>query len=120
VLIISGDKTTPASEHRQAEAIDYFNTQEHIKLSNVVYAYCNQEVSYRKSYTLISCTANLKYIWTSNDLLGFGSLGALKAHGLRPGKDVFVSTINTYTKVLALKACKEIRVLGAGHFSAAV
>jgi D-allose transport system substrate-binding protein len=119
VLIISGDKTTPASKQRQAGATDYFNKQMHIKLSNVVYAHWNQEISYRKSYTLISRRANLKYIWTANDLMAFGSLDALKAHGLRPGKDVFVSTINTSAKVLALKASKEISVLGGGHFTAA-
>lgn len=119
VLIISGDKTTPASVQRQAGAMDYFNSQTHIKLSRVVYAEWNQEVSYQKTYRLIKRTANLKYIWTANDLMAFGSIDALTAHNLIPGKDVFISTVNTSAKVLALKKSGEISVLGGGHFTGA-
>ncbi|WP_022943274.1 ABC transporter substrate-binding protein [Psychromonas hadalis] len=119
VLIISGDKTTPASIQRQAGAVDYFNSQPHIKLSHLVYAEWNQAISYQKSYILIERSTDLKYIWTANDLMAFGSLEALKAHHLRPGKDVFISTINTSAKVLALTASQQISVLGGGHFTAA-
>jgi len=119
VLIISGDKATPASTQREEGAMDYFNSQAHINLSHAVYAEWSEEVSFRKSSTLISRTTNLKYIWTANDLMAFGSLKALKKHNLQPGKDVFVSTINTSDKVLALKESKEISVLGGGHFTAA-
>jgi D-allose transport system substrate-binding protein len=119
VVIISGDKTTPASIQRQAGATDYFNLQAHVMLRYVVHAHWDQQVSYQKSLTLLSRSTNIRYIWTANDLMAFGSLDALKVHNLRPGKDVFISTVNTSAKVLALKASKEISVLGGGHFTAA-
>lgn len=119
VLVISGDNVTPASVQRQAGAVDYFNSQPHIKLKQVVYAHWDEQISYQKSFKLIQRSTHLKYIWTANDHMAFGSLSALKAHNLQPGRDVFVSTINTSKKVLALKSSGEINVLGGGHFTAA-
>ncbi|WP_019612799.1 ABC transporter substrate-binding protein [Psychromonas ossibalaenae] len=119
VIMISGDKTTPASIERQAGAIDYFNSQPHIKLNHVVYADWSQKVSYKKSLTLVGRVPKLKYIWTANDLMAFGSLDALGAHDLQAGEDVFISTINTSAKVLALKKAGKVSTLGGGHFTAA-
>ncbi|WP_232772416.1 substrate-binding domain-containing protein [Psychromonas sp. Urea-02u-13] len=94
VMMISGDKTTPASKQRQAGATDYFNSKVHINLKYELYADWNQALSYQKSHVLIGRSKNLKYIWTANDLMAFGSIEALKE--------------------LALKKPKEISVLGAG------
>lgn len=119
VLLISGDKDTPASIQRQAGALDYFNSQPDIKLSRLIYAHWDEQISYAKSLASISREPDLKYIWTANDLMAFGSLDALNMHGLQPGKDVFVSTVNTSEKVLALRKSGDISVLAGGHFTAA-
>ena len=119
VVIISGDKTTPASLAREAGARDFFNAQAHLNLKQIVYGNWEEQLSYQKSNVLLARYPKLKYIWTANDHMAFGSLRAIHARGLQPGKNVFVSTINTSDKVLKLRASGEISALGGGHFAAA-
>ncbi len=119
VAVISGDRKTPASVEREAGAVAYFKSQQHISIDHIVYADWDEQKSHVKSRVLLDRNPKIRYIWTANDHMAFGALNAIYEHHRHPGKDIFISTINTSQRVLQLRESGEISVLGGGHFTAA-
>jgi hypothetical protein len=50
--------------------------------------------------------------------MAFGAIASLEEKGLRPGEDIFISSINTSNKVLDWRSQGRVSVLGGGHLLA--
>ncbi len=118
-VIISGDKTTPASVERTAGAADFFQHQAGIDLKQVIYGHWDEQRSYQQTKVLLKRYPDLKYLWTANDHMAFGSIKAIKELGKQPGRDVIVGTVNTSQQALLMREQGEISALAGGHFTAA-
>ncbi|MGI2183512.1 ABC transporter substrate-binding protein [Shewanella oncorhynchi] len=116
VLLISGDKSTPASVLRTQGASDYFFMQSNATLTQTVYGQWSEAVAYGQALTLLNRYPDLNVIWTASDRMAIGVLKALKEKGLVSGKDVFVGTINTSPEILQLCRQHSVSVIGGGHF----
>lgn len=119
VVLISGDKVTPASIEREAGAVNFFQQQANLQIKQIVYGQWEELRSYQQTRVLLKRYPQLKYLWTANDHMAFGSLAAIQEAGMAPGKDIFVGTVNTSDKALSLLERGDISALGGGHFIAA-
>lgn len=118
VLLISGDKSTPASVLRTQGANDYFFMQPNVTVTQTVYGQWSEDVAYGQALTLLTRYPDLKLIWTASDRMAMGVIKALKEKGLNPGRDVLVSSVNTSAEILRLRQEQQLSVLGGGHFLA--
>lgn len=118
VLLISGDKSTPASVLRTQGAHDYFFIQANATVVQTVYGQWSEDIAYGQALTLLGRYPDLNMIWTASDRMAIGVLKALKEKGLKSGQEVFVSTINTSPDILHLRREQAVSVLGGGHFLA--
>jgi|GEM_PF-1174290 len=118
IVGVSGDDDTPASVQRTLGASSYFQAQSQLTLHQVINAYWREDIAYRKTLTILKRYPNLAGIWTANDHIAIGVLKAVKELGLKPGEDVFISSINTSEEILRLRQQGKIAALGGGHFLA--
>lgn len=118
VLLISGDKSTPASVLRTQGANDYFFMQPNVIVTQTVYGQWREDIAYDQTLTLLSRYPDLTLIWTANDKMAIGVVKALREKGLEPGRDVLVSSINTSPEILSLCQERKVSALGGGHFLA--
>ncbi|MFB2643543.1 ABC transporter substrate-binding protein [Shewanella bicestrii] len=118
VLLISGDKSTPASVLRTQGANDYFFMQHNATVTQTVYGQWSQDIAYGQTLTLLSRYPDLNLIWTASDNMAIGVLKALREKGLQPGRDVLVSSVNTSAEILQLRQSQQVSTLGGGHFLA--
>ncbi|MFO6425459.1 ABC transporter substrate-binding protein [Motilimonas sp. KMU-193] len=118
ILLLSGNKNTPASQQREWGARQSIALQNKAKLLQIVYANWNEQLAYEKTQQLLQRHSKLRYIWAANDLMAFGAMRAAREAGLTPGKDIFFSAVNTSETVLAARREGSISSLGGGHFMA--
>ncbi len=118
ILILSGNKNTPASQLREWGARQSITLQNKAQLLQIVYANWNEQLAYEKTQQLLQRHPKLRYIWAANDLMAFGAMRAAREAGLTPGKDIFFSAVNTSEQVLAARRDGSISSLGGGHFMA--
>ncbi|MFD1098144.1 ABC transporter substrate-binding protein [Shewanella litorisediminis] len=116
LVLISGDKTTPASVERTQGALAVFQAESDVTVEQTVYGQWQEDKAYQQAQVLLQRYPSLNAVWTANDHMAFGVIRALKEKQLTPGKDVLLSTINTSPQVLALRRAGEINALGGGHF----
>ncbi|MCE2573354.1 ABC transporter substrate-binding protein [Motilimonas eburnea] len=118
ILILSGNKNTPASQLREWGARQAITLQTKTQLLQIIYANWNEQQAYEKTKLLLQRHPKLRYVWAANDLMAFGAMRAAREAGLTPGKDIFFSAVNTSEKVLAARREGSISSLGGGHFMA--
>lgn len=118
ILLISGDKSTPASRQREAGARDYIKTNTSLNLVQTIYGHWQELRTEQQMHVLLKRYPDLKYVWTANDLMAFGVINAVRENGLTPGKDIYISAVNTSKKVLSQRQKGIVSSLGGGHFSA--
>ena len=75
-------------------------------------------MAYKQMTLLLRRYPHLTHVWTANDHMAFGVLRALNEAGRTPGKNVWLTSINTSEQVLRLRQQGSISVLGGGHFVA--
>lgn len=117
VLLISGDKGTPASIARTQGAINGFR-ERGVEPLQVVYGHWQEQRAKTQTEILLKRYPELKGIWTANDHMAFGAIASLEEKGLRPGEDIFIASINTSSKVLDWRSQGRVSVLGGGHLLA--
>ena len=118
ILLLSGNKNTPASNQRELGARQLITLHGKTQLLQVVYANWNEQLAYEKSKLLLQRYEQLCYIWAANDQMAFGAIRAARELGKQPGKDIFVSAVNTSEQVLLARQAGTISSLGGGHFMA--
>ncbi|WP_250885804.1 ABC transporter substrate-binding protein [Shewanella jiangmenensis] len=119
VVLISGDKSTPASVQRTEGALAALQSMAEISTEQTVYGQWQEAKAYQQTQILLSRYPKLDAVWTANDLMAFGAIRAIRESGREPGRDVRIATINTSPEVLAARRSGEINVLGGGHCLAA-
>lgn len=119
LLVLSGDKLTPASLQRTQGALDYLKHNTQLSLKQVVYTDWNEQQAYHKTMRLLKRFPQSRYIWAVNDHSALGAIKALNEMGLRPGQDVHIATINSSAEIIKRREQGEISSLGAGHFALA-
>ncbi|WP_084405008.1 ABC transporter substrate-binding protein [Aliagarivorans taiwanensis] len=119
LLVLSGDKLTPASIQRTQGALDYVKHNTQLTLKQVVYTDWNEQQAYSKTMRLLKRFPQSRYIWTVNDHSALGAIKALNKTGLTPGKDVYIATVNSSAEIIQRRQQGEISSLGAGHFALA-
>ena len=117
-LAISGDQSTPASQQRERGLLDYVHEHRDISLVNIVYGEWQEARAYDLTKVLLQRSANVDGLWTANDHMAFGAIKALREEGLTPGKDVYLSSVNSSVPVIDALENGTISSLGAGHFTA--
>ncbi|WP_087022525.1 ABC transporter substrate-binding protein [Thaumasiovibrio subtropicus] len=118
VAVISGDKTTPASQQRELGAMTFIQHNIEMAFTQRVFGHWREENAYRQSKALIARYGELRYVWTANDHMAFGVQQAAVDMGLVVGEDIFISTVNTSKRVLLELKAGKIAALGGGHFVA--
>jgi len=91
VLLISGDKSTPASVQRTQGANDYFFMQPNVTVTQTVYGQWSEDIAYRQTLTLLTRYPELNLIWTASDNMAVGVVKALREKGLEAGRWLWVS-----------------------------
>jgi len=117
-LAISGDSLTPASLQREQGMLDYVHEHRDITLVNKVYGEWQEARSYSITKVLLQRSHDIDGIWTANDHMAFGAIKALQEAGLTPGKDVYLSSVNSSVQVINALENGTVTSLGAGHFAA--
>ena len=118
VIMMSGDRATPASMVRDAGAKEALQQHTSARLLQQVYGQWNEPTAYGQMQVLLRRYPDVTHIWTANDHIAFGALRALAEVGRVPGQDIWLSSINTSPQVLQLRQQGRISVLGGGHFVA--
>lgn len=118
VIMMSGDKATPASTARDAGAKEALLQLKSARLLQQVYGQWDELTAYGQMQVLLRRYPAVTHIWTANDHMAFGALRALGEAGRVPGQDIWLSSINTSPQVLQLRQQGRISVLGGGHFVA--
>jgi D-allose transport system substrate-binding protein len=118
VLMISGDKVTPASLLRDEAALGELQGHASAVLLQQVFGQWEEKTAYNQMRVLLHRHPEVTHIWTGSDQMAFGALRALKELGRKPGQDVWLSTLDTSPSILTLLAHGEVSVLGGGHFIA--
>lgn len=118
VIMMSGDKATPASIERDAGAREALQHHDKALLLQQVFGQWDESTAYVQMQVLLRRYPHLTHVWTANDHMALGVLHALKEAGRTPGKDVWLSSVNTSQQVLQLRQQGAIAVLGGGHFVA--
>ena len=116
VIMISGDKSTPASMARDAGAKEALVQHKPARLLQQVYGQWDELTAYGQMQVLLRRYPDVTHIWTANNHMAFGVLRALIEAGRVPGQDIWLSSINTSPYVLQLRQQGHISVLGGGHF----
>ncbi|WP_112480025.1 ABC transporter substrate-binding protein [Vibrio variabilis] len=117
-LIISGDKSTPASINREAGATSFVMQNDNTTVAQRVYGDWLETIAYEQTKVLLKRHDNIRYIWTANDHMAFGAIAAIRETKSKIGDDIFVGTINTSKQVLEALAQGEVASLAGGHFTA--
>ncbi len=117
-IAISGDQSTPASLQRERGMLDYVHEHQDINLVIVVYGEWQEARAYQITSVLLQRSHDVDGIWTANDHMAFGAIKAIRQAGLTPGKDVYLSSVNSSAEILEDLESGAIASLGAGHFSA--
>ncbi|AZQ12275.1 ABC transporter substrate-binding protein [Shewanella khirikhana] len=118
VVLVSGDKSTPASVERTEGALAALQSMAEVSTEQTVYGQWQENKAYQQAQVLLQRYPGLDAIWTANDHMAFGVIRAMKEKRLAPGKKIRIATINTSAEVLALRREGAINVLGGGHFLA--
>lgn len=117
VLMMTGDKSTPASVLRVNGAITVFQqAQPQIELTQVIYGQWSEDIAYDQMQTLLTRYPDLSGIWTASDQMAFGVIRALNEHAIPASKQVLVTSVNTSQRALELRKQGQINVLVGGHF----
>jgi ABC-type sugar transport system substrate-binding protein len=57
-------------------------------------------------------------VWSANDIMAFGAMGAAEARRAEPGRDMLFAGLNNSSEAMRARAAGRLSVLAAGHFTA--
>ena len=121
VLMIGGDKLTPASTARNQGALDYLAQQSWLQLDRFFYADWSQEQSYKlvsRRLEHLAETAVPKLIWSANDPIALGAVKAYSEKGVIAGKEACFVGLNWSSEILKEVISGSIESSFGGHFLA--
>ncbi|MCI4664865.1 MAG: ABC transporter substrate-binding protein [Neomegalonema sp.] len=117
VLALGGDKTTPASIHRQRGALDAITTDAKARLERVFFARWSRDAARKMTAKYIDHAGHAPgLIWAANDEMALGAIEALEAKGYRPGRDAVIVGLNWSSEALERVKKGEMLLSDGGHF----
>jgi ABC-type sugar transport system substrate-binding protein len=122
VLMIGGDKLTPASIERNEGGLSILNKNPNVNLNRFLYANWNQQEAKLLTSNYLKWSDRNQItphaIWAANDPIAQGALNALKQHSLTAGKDVCLVGLNWSPEGLTMVRNKKMVHTDGGHFLA--
>lgn len=116
MLAIAGDRSTPTSIQRNEGLRQAVAEHPQVELKETVFADWRRDLAKSKMRTLLQRHPQVQLLWTASDQMALGAVEALQAQGLRPGRDLLVSSINTSTEALQARIDGRFSALAGGHF----
>jgi ABC-type sugar transport system substrate-binding protein len=119
LVIVAGDKLTPASIERVTglrKVLDSKRARAQVQIIGTVYGQWKREQAQEQMNWLLARDPDLDLVWTASDLMAFGAIDSLAAHGKQAGRDTLVATINNGDEAMRARQQGKLSVLVAGHF----
>lgn len=120
VLALAGDRATPASVARTQGMEQAAGADPAVTLERVLHANWREDEAEKLAARHLDWAAprgqTPRAVWAANDPIAFGALRALRAHGLTPGRDVWVAGLNWSPEAVALVRRGEMVMTHGGHF----
>ncbi len=117
LVAFSGVKTTPASQRREDGMRRALADFPQVRLRQVVYGGWSRQRAYEQARFLLERYPQTRLVWSANDEMAFGAMQAFEEAGLKPGKDVMFSAVNSSGEALRARLDGRLSVLMGGHFS---
>jgi ABC-type sugar transport system substrate-binding protein len=118
MVAISGDRATAASVEREAGLRRALKNHGDVRLMQVVYGEWNSERAREQMDVLMSRYPEARLVWSANDIMAFGAMGAAEARRAEPGRDMLFAGLNNSSEAMRARAAGRLSVLAAGHFTA--
>ncbi|MBV8678817.1 MAG: ABC transporter substrate-binding protein [Aquitalea sp.] len=116
VLMVAGDRATPASVERVAGARQALATHPTAKLTQLVYGEWEHKRAMQQGLWLLQRYPEINVIWAANDEMAFGLEEAIRRNGKQAGRQVLLSAINNSRQAMNERAQGQLTALAAGHF----
>ncbi|MFK3789556.1 MULTISPECIES: ABC transporter substrate-binding protein [Pseudomonas] len=117
LLAFSGLKVTPSAQLREQGLRRALAEFPQVHLRQLVYGEWNRERAYRQAQQLLRRYPQARLVWSANDEMALGAMSAARELGLKPGKDVLFSGLNSSPQALQALIDGQLSVLVAGHFT---
>ncbi|MFG6448266.1 ABC transporter substrate-binding protein [Roseateles sp. BYS180W] len=116
LLAVAGDRSTPSSLARTEGMRKALDEHPEVELERVVFADWRTDLAQTQVHELLAHGQRYQAIWSANDLMGLGAVAALRQHGLQPGRDALISSINASDTAMEALTDGRFAVLYGGHF----
>ena len=115
-LAIAGSQDTRPSDERVRGLKSYVQENLEFDVIAIGQGLWTFETSQKASARLLTRYANVNAVWAVNDETALGVVAAAKEHGLEPGKDFVIGSIDWLPEALELIRKGEIDFSLGGHF----
>lgn len=116
MLVIAGDRSTPASLKRNEGMRRAVAEAKNVVIDQEVYAEWSRAKAQEQSEWLFKRHPQARLIWAGSDLMAFGAMDSWKNKGGQPGVDAYFSGVNTSSEALAALESGSLTALAGGHF----
>lgn len=116
VLMMAGDRSTPASTERVEGARQVLAAHPSARLTQLVYGEWERQRAQQQGLWLLQRYPQINIVWAANDEMAFGLEDAITRSGKQPGKQVLVSAINNSRQAMRERRDGRLSALAAGHF----
>ncbi|QIH09441.1 MULTISPECIES: ABC transporter substrate-binding protein [unclassified Pseudomonas] len=117
LLAFSGLKVTPSAQLREQGLRRALAEFPQVHLRQLVYGEWARERAYRQAQQLLRRYPQTRLVWSANDEMALGAMDAARELGLKPGKDLLFSGLNSSPEALQALIDGQLSVLVAGHFT---
>lgn len=119
MLAISGDRATDSSRRRTYGMELAVAEYPQVTLRQTVYADWQRDIARYQTPILLKRYPRTRLLWTGSDLMAFGALEAIRGAGLKPARDLLVSTVNMTERATRSLLDGELQSMAGGHHLAA-
>lgn len=116
VLMMAGDRSTPASTLRIEGARQMLATTPNATLTQLVYGEWERKRAMQQGIWLLQRYPQINLVWAANDEMAFGMEDAIRQSGKQAGKTVLLSAINNSPRAMQERRDDKLAALAAGHF----
>lgn len=116
VLMMAGDRSTPASTERVDGARRVLAAHPSARLTQLVYGEWERQRALQQGLWLLQRYPQINIVWAANDEMAFGMEEAITRSGKQPGRQVLLSAINNSRQAMRERRDGRLNALAAGHF----
>jgi len=116
VLMVAGDRSTPASILRVQGALQVLADHPSVQLVQLVYGEWEHQRAQQQGQWLLARHPDINMIWSANDEMAFGLEQAALQVGKHAGQQILLSGINNSQQAMQARCQGRLTALAAGHF----